>query len=342
MEFKKPEIEVAVENGDLELVKKLAVGQDIVELDRMHRLLEWAVIYGQKDIAQYLLDGGVDINTVYIDTNVLEAAAGREDDEMIRFLLERGIEIMCTADDRNPASRALANNRLENFKLMLEKEKEILSPEEYDRLIEYYKDCVMSYGYAIGIMEYLGVNPNTEKGKAPTKEDRKNLVSYLKTGIQSAARDAAKTYADEEIYIFSIQADDVMSYVTVYVNTEESFKAAMEEDDENPEEDKFYYRYCEDEWDIVEDNKGYFKQAVDYVKKENLYVDDALEWDYMILDALRQIRKEGYMETLFKNPVILTIYMHDHCDGEELIEAFGQINNESVSKEYAEHIEDFF
>ena len=310
MEFKKPEIEVAVENGDLELVKKLAVGQDIVELDRMHRLLEWAVIYGQKDIAQYLLDGGVDINTVYIDTNVLEAAAGREDDEMIRFLLERGIEIMCTADDRNPASRALANNRLENFKLMLEKEKEILSPEEY--------------------------------GKAPTKEDRKNLVSYLKTGIQSAARDAAKTYADEEIYIFSIQADDVMSYVTVYVNTEESFKAAMEEDDENPEEDKFYYRYCEDEWDIVEDNKGYFKQAVDYVKKENLYVDDALEWDYMILDALRQIRKEGYMETLFKNPVILTIYMHDHCDGEELIEAFGQINNESVSKEYAEHIEDFF
>ena len=275
MEFKKPEIETAVENGDLEQVKKLASGQDIVELDRMHRLLEWAVIYEHKDIAQYLLDNGVDINTVYIKTNVLEAAAGRETDEMIRFLLERG-------------------------------------------------------------------SPDAGRGKVPTKEDRKKLVSCLKNGIQSAARDAAETYADEEIYIFSIQADDTLSYVTVYVNTEEKFKAALRDDDENPEEGKYYYRYCEDEWELVEDNKGYFKQAVDYVRKENLYVEDALEWDYMILDALRQIRKEGYMETLFKNPVILTIYMHDHCDGEELAEAFRQINDESISKEYAEHLEDFF
>ncbi len=342
MEFKKPEIETAVENGDLEQVKKLASGQDIVELDRMHRLLEWAVIYEHKDIAQYLLDNGVDINTVYIKTNVLEAAAGRETDEMIHFLLERGIEIMCTADDRNPASRALANNRLENFKLILEKEKEILSDEEYHKLIEYYKDYATVFGYATGIMEYLGVSPDAGRGKVPTKEDRKKLVSCLKNGIQSAARDAAETYADEEIYIFSIQADDTLSYVTVYVNTEEKFKAALRDDDENPEEGKYYYRYCEDEWELVEDNKGYFKQAVDYVRKENLYVEDALEWDYMILDALRQIRKEGYMETLFKNPVILTIYMHDHCDGEELAEAFRQINDESISKEYAEHLEDFF
>lgn len=342
MIFVKPEILVAVENGDLDLVKKLAEGQDIVELDMMHRLFEWAVIYGHKDIAQYLLDSGVDINTVYIKTNVLEAAAGREDDEMIHFLLERGIEIMCTPDDRNPVSRALANNRLSNFKLLLEKEKEILSSEEYDKLIEYYKDEVLIYGYATEIMDYLGVNPNANKGKKPTEADRNQIVYYLKDGIKHAVKDAAETYGDEEIYIFSIQADNDMSHIAVYVNTEENLKAALEEDDEDPEEDKYYYRYCEDEWDVAEDNKNYFKQAVDYVKKMDLYEEDAVEWDYMILDALRQIRKEGYMETLFQNPVILTIYMHDHCDEEEMTEVFRQINDESVSKEYAEHIEDFF
>ncbi|MDE6947903.1 MAG: DUF4303 domain-containing protein [Anaeroplasmataceae bacterium] len=335
------EIKEAIKNGNLNLVKMLTEGQDIIELDRLYWLLKWAVTYQHIDIIKYLLDRGIDINTVYIHDNVLNAAAGVGNIEIVNFLLEKGINIVCTQNDRNPASRALGSDRLDIFKLLLEKEKELLNIDEYEELVEYFREEVLVYCYK-DIMEYLGVNVTKDLGKKPSKTDRNKLVASMTEGIKQAIRDALSLFEDEKIYIFSFEIDDIMSNITIYVNSEENLKAQIDDADEEDKEDIYYYKYCEDEWNVIEDSIKYFKKVANYVKKYNLYEDDIRQWDYMILDALRKIREEKYVEKLYKSPIMLTIYMHGHCDENEMIEVFKQINDESTYREYIDHIEDFF
>ncbi|CAG8982056.1 hypothetical protein HYALB_00008783 [Hymenoscyphus albidus] len=92
---------VAVRSGRLDLIKKLfhITGKELSEFPGFGKEMIWeAVRCDRKDVVQFLLDNGVDIN-VFPDPDIrtyrgtLQIAASRGNISMVSFLIERGADI---------------------------------------------------------------------------------------------------------------------------------------------------------------------------------------------------------------------------------------------------------
>ncbi len=338
--------------GNVKEVKDLLKDKfsDTKELNEMAKMGWWlkeAVRYQQMEIVEFLIELGVDVNMVVLSNkgNVLCDAARTGNMEMIEFLIEKGIDISCTLDELNPVLCAVCGDWLEVVKYLLEKEKEMLQPLEYEELIK----KVIDYADIVAgkkVLDYLGVKKEKKKKKKITKADKNKMISLLKKGIQEFFKNVIKTCKNEQLYIISFALSDplsdVSSYCGVYMNTEENLKRQIEDADEEDKEDVFYYRYCEDEWDVLEEDSKYFQKFFDYIEKKELDSEDIMEWYELVVEAVCLLRDEEYFEKTYKDDVLITIYAHNYCEQDEMIELFKRMNKGKKCEDYIENIEDFF
>lgn len=336
-------VKVAIEEGNVKKVRSLLKDKpnNINELADMGWWLHTAASYQQLEIAQFLIDLGVDVNMViFRKGNALVNAARTGNMEMIELLIQNGIEICCTLDDFNPIMSAVCSDRLEVVKYLLEKEKEMLPLEKYDELIKKMIDKADIFASG-DVLAYLGVK-KVDKTKNPTKTEKNKIIEMLKHGIQESFKEILEICEGESIYIISLAIEDNLSSCIVYMNTEENFQRQIENADDEDREDIYYYRFCEDEWDVLEQSPNYFEDVHAYVEKRKLYNDDVMIWYELVVEAICLLREEKYFEKVYPKDILISIYAHNCCDTEEMIKIFKRMNEGKSIKDYVENIHDFF
>ena len=154
---------------------------------------------------------------------------------------------------------------------------------------------------------------------------------------------------NDDLYIFSLDCARAMDSIAVIANTITNLEEQAEEDSE----DYWYYKYCEEEWDLfevdafeavsadmskyIEDNDSSFTnpETCEYTERFDKHCDEIIEHCINALIRFRQAIDKDHSD------ILLTFNIREYLDGDERVEIFQEINSENAGKEYAEHIEDF-
>ena len=175
----------------------------------------------------------------------------------------------------------------------------------------------------------------------------------LKEDLVSAMEKILRKWSEEndDIYILSLDLSRDMESVGVWANTVEYLE---EQVDGDTSEDFWYYKYCEEEWDLCEvisesssymstyvnENSGkFFEEDSEgisiYTESFDAHCDQIMESCKKALEGFRELIKKDFPDLL------LAFNIREYLDNEERIEFFSFVNSAEAAKEYAEHIEDF-
>jgi len=119
----------AAKAGNLEKVKEL-IEKKTIKVDRRDikrkTPLIYAVEYGHKDVVEYLISKGADVNKKSgrsaNENTALHYAAGEGDSDILRFLIEKGADVDKTnKSKRTPLYYAVKHIRYDNVVDLLEK-----------------------------------------------------------------------------------------------------------------------------------------------------------------------------------------------------------------------------
>ena len=152
---------------------------------------------------------------------------------------------------------------------------------------------------------------------------------------------------NDDLYIFSLDCAREMDSIGAIANTTHY----LEEQAEVGSEYYWYYKYCEEEWDLFDtfetvsadmhkylnDNKNRFTnpETHEYTELFNKHCDDMMEHCKNALIRFRQAISKNHSD------ILLTFNTREYLDGDERIEIFQAVNSENASREYSEHIEEF-
>lgn len=175
----------------------------------------------------------------------------------------------------------------------------------------------------------------------------------LKKDLVSAMEKILRKWSEEndDIYILSLDLSRDMGSIGVWANTVENLE---EQADDDTSEDYWYYKYCEEEWDLcevisgissymgtyVKENSGKFSEEDSegrsiYTESFDAHCDQIIESCKKALEDFRELIRKDFPDLL------LAFNVREYLDNEERIEAFSLVNSAEAAKEYAEHIEDF-
>lgn len=151
----------------------------------------------------------------------------------------------------------------------------------------------------------------------------------------------------DDLYIFSLDCSRGMDSVGVIANTMTNLEEQTEEDSE----EYWYYKYCEEEWDLfhtfasvsaklreyADDNSDRFTnpETGEYSDRFHEHCDTIIAHCRRALIRFRQVIDKN------KPDLLLTFHIREYLERDESIEIFQALNSENASKEYAEHIEAF-
>lgn len=152
---------------------------------------------------------------------------------------------------------------------------------------------------------------------------------------------------NDDIYIMSLDLSRDVESIGIWANT----RRWLSEQADITSEDYWYYKYCEEAWQLcevleeissymqtfVKENEGIFTnpETFTYTKDFDAHCDKIIESCKLALKSFRDSINEDFPELL------LTFNIREYLDSEERIEAFSIINSKEAVKEYMEHIEDF-
>lgn len=140
---------------------------------------------------------------------------------------------------------------------------------------------------------------------------------------------------NEDIYIFSLDCASAMDSIGVIANTIHY----LEEQADADSQDYWYYKYCEEEWDLFDTfetvSADMCKYLDDHTSIFDKHCDEIIEHCKNALIHFRQAINKSHSD------ILLTFNIREFLNSDEKIEIFQIINSESASKEYSEHIEEF-
>lgn len=178
--------------------------------------------------------------------------------------------------------------------------------------------------------------------------DYKRLENDLVDAMEQTLRTWAEAYDD--LYILSLDCARDMTSVGIMANTEQY----LEEQSDPDEEEYWYYKYCEAEWELFE-TKGLTEEISSYM---NSYVEENTErftdpetFEYleafdehceqMIATCENAVRRLRQRISQDFPDLLLAFSIGEYLDGEARAEFFASVNKKEASEEYAEHIEAF-
>lgn len=160
-------------------------------------------------------------------------------------------------------------------------------------------------------------------------------------------------YKDSTVYAFSLTCDSSVRSMGVVANTKEALEEQIED-----EEDRYYYKFCEQEWEIWDAADNEFQEIrntlVEFQENNKdkisdsetcIYTEFFDEFREKIFDtcvqALIEIKEEKFFEDKCKESIVINFMVPEYLDEDYSIEVFSKLNNGIVVEEYKEHIEDF-
>lgn len=150
-----------------------------------------------------------------------------------------------------------------------------------------------------------------------------------------------------DIYIFSLDCAREMESIGVMANTIQYLAEQA-----NPDSDEYwYYKYCEEEWELDDWFKDISANMELYLKENHDVFTASETYEYLdpfdehcdkVIESCQNalIRFRTFING--KHPdILLTFNIREYLDEETKIGIFRKINDENAVKEYADHIEDF-
>lgn len=175
--------------------------------------------------------------------------------------------------------------------------------------------------------------------------DYKKLENDIVITMENTLRKWAKEYDD--IYILSLDCSRDMTSIGIIANT----MTYLREQSDIDKEDYFYYKYCEEEWElfeVIEEISSYMNQYVEendelftnpktfeYLEAFNEHCDKIIEVCKKALKCFKQSINKDFPH------LYLTFNIREYLDNEERIEIFTSVNSKDASMEYAKHIDAF-
>lgn len=150
---------------------------------------------------------------------------------------------------------------------------------------------------------------------------------------------------DDDLYIFSLDCSRNMDSIGVIANTVHYLDKQAEQN----AEDYWYYKYCEEEWELfatfeviseemqkyLKENSGTNHAAGAYSKPFDEHCDKIMECCKNALIRFRQSISQNYQN------ILLTFNVREYLEKKERIKIFKTSNSENAFKEYAAHIDAF-
>lgn len=171
------------------------------------------------------------------------------------------------------------------------------------------------------------------------------LSDLLVKGLKAAAPVMLSKYGDEDIYLLSLEADDVSFgggfSLTLYVNTEENHarrvKAAEEEN--KGDADPWYYRFCEYEM-YIESEPIELQDAMDFINNGYATFDAATIYA-CIVSAVEKLREEQFFESVFPHNIFFSINATEEFEPDEMIECVVRMNGRENCTDYIDNVDSF-
>lgn len=153
-----------------------------------------------------------------------------------------------------------------------------------------------------------------------------SLVTAIATAARNAFTEWRKTHQDEHVFAFALTTIDDARYVSASVNTEESFRRALEKSGIQPDSpDALYYKWGPWEWEHEFIESSQF-EGLD--RQINAMYDEMHENKFQafrqsvleaMIQALIDLRGEGvFRETPGTTPIVLFATIYDSSDAEPL------------------------
>lgn len=152
---------------------------------------------------------------------------------------------------------------------------------------------------------------------------------------------------NDDLYIFSLDCTRELDSIGVIANT----MHYLDEQTESNLEDYWYYKYCEEEWDLIDTFETISRDMRKYLGENshifiNLATDEYSETFDEHFDKITECCKSAlirFRQSINKNyqNILLTFNIREYLDVEERIKIFKKINSENAFKEYIEHIYEF-
>lgn len=169
------------------------------------------------------------------------------------------------------------------------------------------------------------------------------FASVLNTELEEFVKVLAVNQTD--VYIISLNyCPDFMTTIGAVANSYTYLNEITSLDDNN----YFYYKYCEEEWEKVKgfdslsaDLQRYYseleqKYSSDYEKYEELYKEHSEK----IIQMCKSVLKNFQETTTYKifPDLLLNVYVREYFDNEECIRIFEEVNARKETAEYAKYI----
>lgn len=336
----------AIADGDLKTVKELIKEKPnlLNEMTFFGSWLHRAATNGQLEIAQYLIDEGIDVNKNggMGDCSAICNAITTGKYEMVKLLVKNNVVFDTSTKERNPLFQAISNRRFEIVKYLIEQGID-LSVRYKINNVEQDAYLYSKYNGTEEITTYIAQKmkeKNISIIEAKEKEKRffdinheANLEkSVLKEMFSKAIRKTVlgsfKEHEDELIYAisFNINYDsyepEERYQCEVYLQTEEAYKQAGDE------EDIADAKYIPDEYEYIEDGNDIFVKISDYLfqncinvemcneledaeeceKQEQKIIEENQKIESVLAETIADLRKDG----LFKNKNGKEVYVYPY------------------------------
>lgn len=155
------------------------------------------------------------------------------------------------------------------------------------------------------------------------------------------------TRENDDLYIFSLDCARGMESIGVTANTTHY----LEEQAEPGSEDYWYYKFCEEEWELfyafevvsadmnkyLDENDGIFSdpETYEYSEAFDEHCEKVIKSCQNALIRLRKFINQNHSD------ILLAFNIREYLDGEQRIDIFKKVNSGNAVKEYSEHIEEF-
>lgn len=350
----------SIQNNDVNRFEEL-IGEDKEKLNMVTVFGSWlheAASLGHIEIAGKMIDMGInkELHKKGEKENAISYAANEGQNEMIKFLYSKGVKLDVSSVDSNPLFCAIIRGHIDTIKLLLDMGVDITinygdDEDRWDAL--QFAKKTTNNKEVIKLVEEEYNKAKAEKIKNGTMKiefNNKLFKKYVKKGIMKSFIDIMIDYKDDEVYIISLILDRANCMLGISANTKEYLEEQLKKDD-----DRWYYTFCEDEWEICNIGNEDFEKAQNLIKEyisekdteEQKYIFTDEFYDFIeilmeaCVDVLEEVVKEKYFERLYDHKLIFNFMMPESLESDESIEIFSRLNKGKIVKIYKDNIEDF-
>lgn len=151
----------------------------------------------------------------------------------------------------------------------------------------------------------------------------------------------------DDIYILSLDCSREMDSIGIIANTMENLETQVEFNND----EYWYYKYCEDEWELFDSFENISSNMYQYLEDNSISFIEADTYKYTeafdghcdkIIESCKRalVRFRASVNDTYPD-LLLALNVREYLDEDERVDIFKEINNKEASEEYQAHVGDF-